>query len=111
MTFDLQRPFKFSLKNVVWKSFGNLTYANASLSPDGALSVFVQILENLNHPIAYTEVYVDSGNGQYDFEILNRTVNLCEFLRNKRYEPLLQIFYRIVSEGGSWPTACPIQKV
>lgn len=62
------------------------------------LSVFVQILENINHPYAYTEVYFDSGHDQYDFEIEKRTVNLCEFFRNNHYEPPLHTF-------GEWTLA------
>lgn len=99
------------MKNVTWEKFSNLTNVNAALSPSGALTVIVDVLGDVNHPFAHTKIYVDSGNGQYDFEIMNRTVNFCEFFRNKGYEPLLQIFYKILLENGPWPTACPIRKV
>lgn len=95
---------------MAWEST-NLTRINASVSQSGALTVFVQILENLEHPFMHSALFFDSGKGGYDFEILNRTVNLCEFFRNTRYEPLLQIFYKILLENGPWPTTCPIRKV
>lgn len=94
-----------------WKSFNRLTNINASLSPSGALSVFVEILEDVNHPFAHAEIYADSGTGQYDFEVINRTVDICKFFHKKRYEPLLQLVYKTISENGAWPTSCPIRKV
>lgn len=99
------------MKSVTQEKFSNLTNVNAALSPTGALTIFVEVLGDVNHPFAHTKIYVDSGNGQYDFEIMNRTVNFCEFFRSKSYEPLLQIFYKILLENGPWPTACPIRKV
>lgn len=106
-----QRPFKLTAKNVTWKILSNSVAMNASISQSGAFNIWVQILENLNQPFVHTEIYVDSGKGEIDFELLNRTIDICEFLRNQRYEPLLQIFYAIVRERGSWPKTCPVQKV
>lgn len=93
------------------ESFGNIIKVNASLSQSGAISIFVEILENYNHPIVFVKLFIDSGTGWYDFEVMNRTVDVCQFFRNKRYEPLLQIFYKVLLESGPFPKACPIRKV
>ncbi len=108
---SLQRPFKVTIKNVKYELFNNSTNLNATLSRSGAISVDVEILEDFNHPFLHAKIFADSGSSQYDFEIVNRTVDLCELFRNKGYEPLLQIFYKMLLERGPWPTACPIRKV
>lgn len=84
---------------------------NASISKSGAFSIWVQILEPMNQPFIHTEIFIDSGKGEFDFELLNRTVDICELFHNQGYEPLLQIFYKILRDKGSWPNKCPIQKV
>lgn len=54
---------------------------------------------------------MESGNGVYDMEIVNRTINLCEFFINPRYEPIIQVFYKAVSRNAVVPSSCPVQKV
>lgn len=99
------------MKNVTCESFDNAIEMNATLSTSGAMTIFVEVLDEINNVFGQAEVFIDSGTGRYDFEVLNRLVDFCQFFRNKRYEPLLQIFYKIFVENGSWPKSCPIRRV
>lgn len=53
----------------------------------------------------------ESTDGVYDMEFINRTIDFCQFFRNKRYEPVLQIFYRIFAAKSDVARSCPIKKV
>lgn len=53
----------------------------------------------------------ESSPDIYDMELMNRTIDFCRFLRDKRYEPILQIFYRIAREHTNFVTKCPVLKV
>lgn len=57
--------------------------------------------------------YTDSGNGLYDLELFNRTIDICTFFENKQYDPLLQVAYSMFKKerGVDIPTRCPIRKV
>lgn len=79
----------------------------------GSLSLYVNILTNILNPYVSALVYTDSGNGLYDLEMLNSTVNVCMFFENKQYAPLLQVAYKTLKKepGVVLPTRCPIIKV
>lgn len=56
-------------------------------------------------------VMVDSGNGLYDLEYLNRTINICRLLGDPKYEPFLQLVVRTTLPSSNFPKKCPIGKV
>ncbi len=79
---------------------------------DNALSIHVQIKEPLIKPIIRSQIYLQSlENGQYEVELMNRTIDVCKFLSNKLHEPLLQIAYQIVQDYGTAPDSCPVKEV
>lgn len=43
--------------------------------------------------------------------MVNRTIDYCKFFRDKRYEPVLQIFYKIFASKSDIANSCPIKKV
>lgn len=60
----------------------------------------------------HTGVYFQSDNGNYNIELLNRTIDLCKFYKNKRYEPILQAIFKLFEEYmPNWFTRCPTNKV
>lgn len=70
-------------------------------------------LTNILKPYVNLLAYSDSGNGHYDLELLNRTINVCSLFGNKKYDLLLQVVYRILKEQSNIviPARCPIIKV
>lgn len=56
-------------------------------------------------------VMVDSGNGLYDMEYFNRTIDICRLLVDSKYEPFLQLVVRTTLPNSNFPKKCPIGKV
>lgn len=86
-------------------------HIDSTLYADGAIDVNFNISKMWPEMHIRTEMYLDSGAGKYDLEIINRTINVCRLLRDHRYEPILQLMYKIVRTYGRVPTKCPIQTV
>lgn len=53
----------------------------------------------------------ESANEVYDMEYINRTIDYCKFFSNKRYEPVLQVFFGIFAAKSDMARSCPIKKV
>lgn len=71
----------------------------------------MQLLIEFPELYVQCEIYLESGYGNYDLKILNKTVSLCRIIREPRYEPLLQKVYKIILQYGNFPTKCPMTKV
>lgn len=79
----------------------------------GAMSLYVrQRIEVKRLFVTVTNKFSKNENTN-DFEInfLDKTVDICKFSQNRRYEPLIQLVYRITSEKINLPQRCPIKKV
>lgn len=73
-----------------------------------------KVKEQIDHPHAQIEIYFQSmESSRYDVELLNRTVDLCKLFTDRLYEPLIQIFYKIMleSHGNNWIKSCPVKAV
>lgn len=79
----------------------------------GTLSLHVNVLTNIFSPHLMAVGYLDSGNNRYDLGLFNRTIDLCMFWENNRYEPLLQVAFKLLKKQISrfLPPKCPIRKV
>lgn len=92
------------------ESFVDFVEVNSSLTNRG-LSVYVNFLQNFVNPYAKVLITFLSSSGKYDLELANTTVNACEFFRNRKYFPILQVFYRALTKSSTFPKKCPILKV
>lgn len=63
------------------------------------------------YPFINAAVMVDNGNGLYDLEYFNRTINICRLLSDAKYEPFLQVVVRTTLPASNFPRKCPITKV
>lgn len=60
----------------------------------------------------HTELYFESERSKYDMELMNRTIDLCKLYKNKRYEPLVQVIFKIFEDYLThWFHVCPMNKV
>lgn len=85
---------------------------NATISEnDDGLSVYINLKKDIQKPFAKIEFYMDSGNGLFDLKYMNETIDVCRFLRDKKYLPVIQLLYKFYVEQGTFPTACPVKKV
>lgn len=72
----------------------------------------MQMNEQILHPVAAVEVYFQSPDGgQYNVELMNRTIDMCKLFSNKLYEPLVQIVFEILRRYGDMPNSCPVKAV
>lgn len=63
------------------------------------------------YPFMNALVMVDNGNGLYDMELINRTVDICRLLSDAKYEPFLQTVLRTTLPSSNFPRKCPLGKV
>lgn len=54
---------------------------------------------------------VDTGNGLYDMEYFNRTINICRLFSDPKYEPFMQLVVRTTLPASNIPKKCPLGKV
>lgn len=79
----------------------NKTFAN----------VHFNVLRELTQLFVDFEYIHDSGDGKYDMVYANKTIDICEFLSNRKVNVLLDIAYKILTESGDLPKKCPIPRV
>lgn len=106
-----QRPFRIDIINLTTVALSPKCRANASLTNSAVISVNIQLLDNIKKPFSYVAIFLESSSGTYDMEIMNRTIDMCRFYRDIKYEPILQVGVRLFQQASSFPTLCPIRKV
>ncbi len=74
------------------------------------LNVYFQSYTEI-YPFANAAVMVDTGDGLYDLQYLNRTIDICRLLSDSKYEPFLQLVARTTMPASNFPKKCPIGKV
>lgn len=97
--------------NVSTYSSVNYIEINSSISTDGAISIHMNFLRGVSNIYVRAVITIESSPGKIDLEFINKTLFVCEFFKNKKYEPILQVLYRALTKTGNFPTECPIQKV
>lgn len=108
-TSSVKRPFRVDLYNATTKSFVSYIEINSSTVNNG-LTLYVNILQDVQKPYLKALILLESSNGKYDLPLSNTTLNLCEFLSNRKYFPILQTFYKTFMRY-SFMMRCPIRKV
>lgn len=78
---------------------------------DSVIDSWIELRETIQQFYVHTEVRLDLGNGKFEFEFMNRTINLCRLYRDRKYEPLVQIVQKNVLRHCDCMVRCPIQKV
>lgn len=107
-----QRPYRIILSNQTNETFSPKCRSNASIDNLGRFSLHAQILNVIKHPFMHQAIFFESDDGRYDMELINRTVDLCKFYKNKRYEPILQVIFKLFENYFThWLTSCPMYKV
>lgn len=59
----------------------------------------------------FEDLHDGNGDGSYDMVYMNKTVDICNFLKNKRSNAIFAIIYRLLSDYGNLPQTCPLRKV
>lgn len=107
-----QRPFKIIISNVTVESHSPKCRINNSFADTGTFSVNVEFLKRIRNPFMHTDLYLESDNGKLDMELLNSTVDLCQFYRTKRFKPVVQLILKLFEEHFThWFKSCPVNKV
>lgn len=75
------------------------------------VDVHLNLIRDISQVFADFEYLHDSGNGKYDMVVANKTIDICEFLNNRKSNALLDIAYKILEESGELPKKCPIRMV
>lgn len=110
--FTFQRPYKIVISNHTEQIFSPKCRINATFADSGKFNLYVEFLNIIRNPFMHTALYFESENGKYDMEVLNRTVDLCKFYKNKRYEPILQVIFKLFADYlVHWARGCPMHKV
>ncbi|KAJ6640897.1 hypothetical protein Bhyg_05830, partial [Pseudolycoriella hygida] len=105
-----KRPYEVRFSNSSSYSIDINNSFSSTLNADGSLDTEWILTKNMPEMLFHIELYLDSGSGKYEMELLNKTINLCRLLREPRYEPLFQIVYKMILQYSNYPTKCPIPK-
>lgn len=112
--YTLQRPFKIIISNIEVETFSPKCRINASFAyaDSGIFNIFVEFRKRIRNPFMHTDLYLESNNGTYDMELLNHTVDYCEFLKQSRFRPVAQLILKLFEEHFThWFKTCPLNKV
>lgn len=107
----MQRPFTVEFKNISYEVFHpeivelNITEKNNTF--DG----YFNILKDISQLYIDFELLHDSGGGHYDMVYVNKTVDVCKFLNNRKLNVFFDIIYRIISDYCELPKSCPLARV
>lgn len=74
-------------------------------------NVYTNISQDISQAFLHATVTLDSGNGNFDLVYLNKTVDICQFLINRKLNIILDILHKVMSEYVELPKRCPIPKV
>lgn len=107
----LQRPYFIEVTDITTYSFVNFVEINSSTTTNGSITIYANLLEDITDIYATVNIIFQSTKGNYDLKMMNKTVDCCNFFRNKKYEPLLQKLYRVMTKTGTFPHNCPFRKV
>lgn len=107
----LQRSFEITLMKTLARSDTDYIDVNVTLSNDTGLNSYILLKRKLE--IIYLQIgfHAESRKGHYDLEVVNKTVNMCQFLKNMDDEPLLKVIYSIILNHSNLPRQCPFEKV
>lgn len=110
--YIFQRPFSILIANHTEEIYSSKVQLNATFTESNKFNFNVEFLEIVREPFLHVGLYFESSEGVHDLEIMNRTIDLCKFYKNKRYEPILQVIFKLFEETMShWTKSCPMQKV
>lgn len=87
---------------------------NATMSENGAASLFLKPSRDLNNVFATVVLnFSPDGSANFNANFINKTIDFCKLLHVPRYEPLIKLTYKIISETENvhFPQRCPLKKV
>ncbi|XP_037038390.1 uncharacterized protein LOC119075911 [Bradysia coprophila] len=108
-TTNAWRPYEIKLTNFSFSSVNNNFTFNVTIT-NSVIDAWIDVKETIEQLYVHPEVHLDLGNGKYDFEFMNRRVDVCRLLRDKKYEPLIQMAFRSILPYCNCPSRCPISK-
>lgn len=90
-------------------------YISYNITPTraGTHDVYVHIRKSNMNLFTKVAVNFETNPNEYGYQFMNKTFSTCKFYNSKRFEPLLQILYRVAVENPSvlLPRRCPIKSV
>lgn len=75
------------------------------------IDVYFSIFKDIPRPFIDLQIFHDSGNGHFDMVYMNKTIDCCMFLNNRKSNPIIDIAYKMLSDYGELPQRCPIRRV
>lgn len=109
-----QRKVNVKFLNTTYNYTKYYGMMNATLSENGALTFFINPARDFNNAFATVGLDLSTdGSDNFNVNFLNKTIDICKLLSVSRYELLLKLVYKIVSENDNvhFPQRCPFKKV
>ncbi|XP_037956583.1 uncharacterized protein LOC119686157 [Teleopsis dalmanni] len=73
------------------------------------LDVVFNVLEDINDIHLKYAIALEASEGNYT-ALLNRSVNMCNFLKQRSMEPVLRVIYENILKSGNFIKTCPIKR-
>lgn len=107
-----QRPFILKFMSEKHEVFHpDIVDLNVTIHNQSCISVNVNVGRVITQLFLDIDIIFDSGGGTYDLVYMNKTMDLCMFLSNRKLNAIIDITYRILTAYGELPKNCPVQKV
>lgn len=107
-----QRPFTVKFINETHEvRHPDVLDINLTIKNESFIDAHLLLVKAVPQLFLDLEFAFDSGDGKYSMVYMNKTVDLCMFLNNRKMNPVLDISYRILTAYGDLPKKCPMQKV
>lgn len=75
------------------------------------LDVYINFVQDLPQTSIDLTVLHDSGGDKYDLVYMNKTVDVCQFLLNRKTNIFFDIVYKLIRDYIALPDRCPLRKV
>lgn len=110
-TIPFQRPFTIGLKNMSYEIMDPETIACNITVKNEKFSGHFNVLKDIPRPFIDVQVLHDSGDGSFDLVYMNKTIDVCMFLNNRKSNVIIDIIYRMLSDYTELPQRCPVRRV
>ncbi|XP_037044276.1 uncharacterized protein LOC119080157 [Bradysia coprophila] len=106
------RPFTIEMQNLTYELLHpNVVDVNITMKNRTHLDVHINFGRDIPQAFIDLTVLHDAGDDKFDLVYMNKTVDICQFLTNRKSNIFFDIVYKVMLEyAATLPDRCPIRK-
>lgn len=84
---------------------------NSTVDENSKISFYLNIKRDQTNAFVHVTYLFADKDGNYNMVYVNKTLDFCAFLANRRLDVVLRIAFAVGERFGHLPSHCPIKKV